>query len=371
MPRESSLVAGLLALFGAIGGLELWQYASLDGPIASDFFGLWSWSRFVATEGIAALYDPAAMHRYQFALDPFYVDQHYPFLYPPTYLLFLWPLAHLPLGSARLLWSTVTLSAYVAALCLPRPRKTLLVAAMVSPATVLCLICGQNGLLTAAFMIGGLRCATTRPIVAGALLGLLTYKPHLAALIPIALIAARLWTALAATAVISILCIAASAAVFGVQTWLDFLGAQRASWATIDAFISAHLAMIPTVSAALRQLGLSPEWALAGQFAAALFSIAALWTAWRSSQPLLAVPVAALLASPYAFLYDLPMLSGAALLALGERPGGPAIAFLGAALLLPQLMFDLPGAAVPLAAPMLALILAWLTRLSPRPLWSH
>lgn len=344
------MTAGILLIFSAIATIEFWQYAKLEGPAYSDFFGLWSWSRFVATEGTSALYDPAAMHRFQQALDPLYADQHYPFLYPPTYLLFIWPLAHLPLAAARIVWSAATLAAFLFALSGTRWHPRLLVAGVVAPATVLCLICGQNGLLTAALMIGGLRCAASRPLIAGVLLGLLTYKPHLAALIPIALVTARLWPTLCVAAATAALCVVASSLSFGGETWAAWFGAQQASWTTVDAFIGAHLTMIPTAGAALRQVGLESSLVLAGQSLATIGAAGALWIAWRrgpSTRSLAAVPVAALMATPYAFLYDLPMVSGAALLALADGTPPLAVAFLGSALLLPQLMFDLqsPGRA--------------------------
>ena len=352
--------AGLL-LFAAVAAAELWAYARLDPPPVSDFFGIWSWSRFVM-EGREALYDPASLHRFQQELDPLYAEQYYPFLYPPAYLLFIWPLAYVEQGQARLLWSAATLVAYLAALGLPRWRPSLLAAALVSPATVLCLICGQNGLLTAALMIGGLRCAATRPILAGVMLGLLTYKPHLGALMPVALIAARLWPALVATIATGVASVVASSLAFGAGRWSEWLGAQTAGWATVDGFITAHASMIPTASAGLQQFGSSVAFANAGQLVSTMVAAAVLWIAWRRGRPILVAPVAALLASPYAGLYDLPMLSGAALLALAGVRDRWTLAGAAAALLLPQLMFVLPGASVPVAAPVLALLLLWQLR---------
>ena len=60
----------------------------------------------------------------------------------------------------------------------------------------LCRWPGQNGFLTAA-LIGGRRCCNwrTRPLLAGLLLGLLTYKPHFGLLFPVALIFGGYWRA--------------------------------------------------------------------------------------------------------------------------------------------------------------------------------
>ena len=59
---------------------------------------------------------------------------------------------------------------------------------------------GQNGFLSAALIGGGALCSTSAPLLAGLCLGALVYKPQLAVMIPIALIAARRWTTLAAAA---------------------------------------------------------------------------------------------------------------------------------------------------------------------------
>ena len=46
---------------------------------------------------------------------------------------------------------------------------------------------GQNGFVTAALFGGALICLERRPLVAGCLIGLLSFKPHLGILFPIAL----------------------------------------------------------------------------------------------------------------------------------------------------------------------------------------
>jgi alpha-1,2-mannosyltransferase len=61
---------------------------------------------------------------------------------------------------------------------------------IISPAAVGNIFMGQTGFISAALLTAGLQLASTRPIAAGALLGLLSYKPRLGALVPIALAAA-------------------------------------------------------------------------------------------------------------------------------------------------------------------------------------
>ena len=249
---QTRLVA--LLLFGALAAYEAVAYLRFEGPLFVDFFGLWSWGRFVAVEGTAGLYDPAVMHRFQQALDPLYAESYYPFLYPPIILLLLAPLARLDYEAARLLWTAATLAAFL--LALPQRQRLL---GLVAPATVWCLVGGQNGLLTAALMIGGARLVPARPMLGGALLGLLAYKPHLALLIPVALVAsgsARRWRAVAACGAAATAAAMASAVAFGPAVWMDWLRAQGASWTTIEAYVGDRAGYGPTVTAGLSHLGI-------------------------------------------------------------------------------------------------------------------
>jgi len=64
--------------------------------------------------------------------------------------------------------------------------------ALAFPGTFQNFIQGQNGFLSAALLGGGLVILERFPLTGGMLLGALSYKPHLAALIPVALLAGRL-----------------------------------------------------------------------------------------------------------------------------------------------------------------------------------
>ena len=73
-------------------------------------------------------------------------------------------------------------------------------ALLAAPAVFINAVGGQNGTWTAALFGGGLSLLERRPLLAGGLLGLLIYKPQLALLIPVALLAGRHWRAFAAAA---------------------------------------------------------------------------------------------------------------------------------------------------------------------------
>src|SRR4029077_284984 len=70
---------------------------------------------------------------------------------------------------------------------------------ILAPAVAFNIGSGQNAFLTSALLIGGFILLPSRPGAGGVLLGVLTYKPQLWLLAPVALVAAREWRALAAT----------------------------------------------------------------------------------------------------------------------------------------------------------------------------
>ena len=119
--------------------------------------------------------------------------------------------------------------------------------------------------------------------------------------------------------------------------------------------------MIPTVAAMLRQIGLPPAWAVAGQLAASTMAAICVWSRFRrrpDDDALVVLSIAAFLATPYAMLYDLPMYAGAIVVAVCRRVGtgssftGGDAMLLGAAALLPAAL-TVPSP-VPVGAPVLA-----------------
>jgi len=319
-----------------------------------DFYALWC-SAFVAHDGAPALsYDADALHLRQAALgmNP---RAYNPFPYPPTFLLILAPFGWLSLGAAYALFMSATLAGYLWAMVGGRLRDwPRLVGALIAPATGVALFSGQSGFLSGALMLGGLRLAESRPIVAGALFGLLAYKPQLGVLVPIALIAAGFWRTIAAAGVTLLACALISSAAFGMNIWPVWLGslvAYSGSFDTVDY-------LMPTIAANARMLGAPAYVALTLQACAAIAVALVVWRAFRAGVSPRAgalLVVGTFLATPHAFNYDLPMMTSAVLwygeeriratrsLALSE------IVILSLALILPFAMFALGKNAPPIS----------------------
>jgi hypothetical protein len=310
-----------LAVFALFAVAQLVRYLATPEILYPDFFGLWSFERFPLTHPVDQIYDQGILEQFQRQIGPGFTDS-YPFLYPPPFLVLFWPLGQIPYGVARPVWLVVSLAAALFGLCGARWRQPLTLAGALAPATTVCMIYGQNGLLSAALMIGGLRVVRTAPMLGGALFGLLIYKPQLGVLIPVALLAAGLWRAIAAAAAsAAALCLVATA-LYGWGMWPEWLAAARGV-ARLSPADQAHFdRLMPTVSAAARRLGAGADAVTALQLAAAGIACVCVWRCWRRNRGLdsdAALPVATVLATPFAFGYDLPMVAFAVLIALAER----------------------------------------------------
>jgi hypothetical protein len=146
-----------------------------------------------------------------------------------------------------------------------------------------------------------------RPIFAGALIGLLAIKPHLAVLFPIALIAARHYRATLVAAGSTGLFIVASIAVVSPEAAEAFLhNLGLAQGALEQGGLSPD--KIPTIFALMRLLGFELSVAYFAHIVVALFVIMTVAIIWRQCpSPRLkaaSLMTGTLLISPYLFFYD-------------------------------------------------------------------
>ena len=310
-----------------------------------DFFAIWSYATIALGHPAADLYDFAKLHDAQVALGMPAPDQN-PFPYPPTFLLLILPLGALPFTVAYIAWMGATLPLYLLAIG-AGVRGTLAVAsvALLAPATTVCLVAGQSGFLLAALLVGGLRLVPFRPVLAGILFGLLTYKPQFGLLVPVALVAAGQWRCIAASCVTAAVLLLATSAALGASIWWTWLRAMPAYASLFDRDMAGN-PLMPTVLANLQAMGIAPGMAWAAQIAATLAAVAVAWFAWTRLPHALAVSAvlgATCLATPHGFIYDLPILSGAVILFAAHRLQSRA------SLTLPEVAVLILVLAIPLA----------------------
>jgi alpha-1,2-mannosyltransferase len=149
-------------------------------------------------------------------------------------------------------------------------------------------------------------------VLAGLLFGALVYKPQLALIIPIALIASRRWMTFAVAAGAAAALCAASYAIWGEAVWRGFLDASPLARAALERHLVGDEKM-QSVFAAVRLLHGPLALAYGAQGLTALAAAAALFCLQRrdfrgpSEAP--ALIAATLLASPFLLDYDLTLLA--------------------------------------------------------------
>lgn len=297
-------------------------FDSTDHPIGRDFVNIWTASVLSLDGQALEIFDVGTFHAHQERL----LGRTFPihnWSYPPHTLLYVLPLGLVPYLWSYALWSVATLALYLGAALGGRWTNWTAAALILAPATAVNFLIGQNGCLTAALLIGGLRLIDSRPILAGVLFGLLSFKPQLGLLIPVVLVAARLWRPFISAAVTVAALVALSLAVFGPEAWELYL-TQTSPYqrSILEQGSGLFVYMMPTPFMAMRILGTEVSTAYLVQAAVALCVIPCIYALFRERTnrdlQIAALIVAVYLVTPYAFGYDMTALSVAVLWMLGH-----------------------------------------------------
>ena len=287
---------------------------------AIDFAVFWTASDLTLHGQVASIYDFRQFaHAELTRFGPYLHRGFLPWLYPPTMLLLVAPLAFVPFLPALLLFFAGSFLCYARAVTglsglrahLPQPRLAAL-AVLAFPGVFTAAVAGQNAILTAAIAAFALRHLERRPVVAGLLISLLAVKPQMAVLFPLVLIAARAWRAFAAAAAGTVLLVAASAALCGSAALHGFFGGMSTVREIMLAQAVDYWWASPTPFAVLRLAGASMSAAYAAQISIALVAAASACHVWRRTHDVrlrgAALAVAALLSTPYLWHYELAWL---------------------------------------------------------------
>jgi arabinofuranan 3-O-arabinosyltransferase len=294
----------------------------------SDFVDVWAAGKLALDGQAAAAWDWAVHREAEVAALGHDFPGNYGWHYPPTYLFVAAALATMPYLVALLGWLAVTSPMYVAAVRAIMGERLGVLIACAFPAVMWNMLVGQNGFLTAALIGFVLLTLDTRPIVAGVLLGLLTYKPQFGILFPIVLGANGQWCVIAAASVTTAALVAASAAVFGVAAWSAFFTWLPATSEIILGDGRAGLNKLQSLFGVLRWLGAATTAAFIAQgllIAACAVALVVIRRDRRVPNEVKSAALAtgALLATPYLYMYDFPvlMIPLVFLLRLGLREG--------------------------------------------------
>lgn len=313
--------------------------------LGADFMAFWSASELAADGRFADAYDPQQLFQASQRAVPDN-QSRFIFSYPPVYGLFIAPFGHMDYRLAWALWSLAGIAAFAFVIVQIAPPAFRWWLTLALPALYLNVIQGQNGLFTAALFGGAVMCLVKRPILAGVLIGLLTVKPTLGVLLPIALLFARQWTAFLAAAVTTVALVLLSVAAFGLQPWVAFLDNASFASAMLE---DGHLpwAKMPSVFVAMRMLSADVIVAYAVQAVVGglvAFLVARTFLAWPQNWPLAGALLisGALLTAPHLNNHDLALLTVPLALLIADAARKPWAAWeqalLGFAWLAPLVM---------------------------------
>lgn len=310
-----------------LAGFELGPAPGRDcagNALGVDFTQVWAAGQAALRGGAGEPYDlPRHLQNLREAFGP---ECRFAWHYPPVFLLPAATVAALPPPSAFLAWTLAGTALLALALRFAGGRAALLVG-LAHPLVFCNLAYGQNGLFTAGLLTLGALLVDRRPLVAGLCFGLVAYKPQLAALAPLLLLATGRWRCLGACiGTVLALCLAALLA-FGTAPWLGFLGTISETDRIILRQAAAGLDLNASAYGAVRLAGGPFALAWAAQIVASLGALALAWRVWATCpDPLLRAATllaAAPMLSPYVPVYDLaPLVPATVLLVVAARRAG-------------------------------------------------
>ncbi len=308
-------IAGIYAaFFVSIYRAGVWIVDGKGLPIYTDFACAWAATMQALHGDTSLLYDSAEFIKVQAALvAP--ADYYYPnWPYPPTFFLFLAPFTMVRYLHGFIAWDILTLLGCIAVIYLIVRRLPAIALAIASPFAAWNFLAAHNGFLTASLLGASLLSLERRPIVAGVFIGCLTYKPQFGILFPVALAAAKQWRAFASAAATAAVLAGASIVAFGTGVWQALpqeFAAQTSEvlFAGGNPSPAGNWGYIQTIYGLVRLLEGDAVVAWLAQGLTTSGAAILVWLVWRSSSRYSSkaaiLSAASLIATPYAFAYDM------------------------------------------------------------------
>jgi len=319
--------------------LCLWSVCALDlatpgmfdraGNIKfQDFLPFYISARMVAQGSVGKLYDQQFAVRQMESILRQPAQVRLPYLFGPQVALLFAPLTALTFPLAAGIFAALSLVIFFLCIGLmwkscPHLREYVSLVVLSSaayPPLFHTFIRGQiSVLLLACFTSAWLAFSAGRPLLAGLALGLLACKPQFLVAIPVILLLAGAWRALAGT-------ILSAAAQLGL-TWIIFGSAVMRAYFSTLWHISSYMHAVEPGMASIQMHSLRSFWALLipwPNLSMALYVFTSILVvilaaaAWKSSLNMAvrfsALTLAAVLVNPHLFVYDLLVLAPALLL---------------------------------------------------------
>jgi hypothetical protein len=299
---------GLLLRYSVTGR---WITDRTGAPLVWDFLPVYVTGQMALRGQAASAYDLDRLHRAQIAFIGHDFSGFLGWHYPPLFLLVAAVLALLPYTAAFLVWVMATATSFTALLARIGGARAAWMGLALPPALASAMI-GQNGFFTAALFAGFLLLLPSAPLAAGLLAAGLSYKPQFGLLIPVALIAGGHWRAFTATA-LGVAAWIGACALIAPSVLAAFLHALPQVTQSVLGEGSAGWFKLASVFGLVRSAGGGNETAWLLQGIATVTAMVLVTLVWRRTldfAPKAALLAAAsLLATPYVYFYDLPVLA--------------------------------------------------------------
>jgi hypothetical protein len=321
-PSSRTFTLFLLGLSSLCGLATAFIYWKIYGParMFGDFGVFYATARHAASEELSAVYDVALL-RQQAASGS--IKGLSFFLNPPTALLLLYPLGFLSGKAALASWTVLQIALLALVLRTPYIKRNFagepggvntmaLLGITFFAFSLQNILYGQAALLCSCFFLLVIILRRTHPVLAGIALGLFSFKPQLGLLLPLLLLAEGNVKAILAALITTLAMIALSVAAFGGTLWQEYHETLLILGRFMAKNQSALLSITISFYGSLRNLGFSP--ALSGFCQCLLSALVALglWPVLRKggeAYKILMLSLAAYLVTPYALLYDTPLLA--------------------------------------------------------------
>jgi arabinofuranan 3-O-arabinosyltransferase len=246
-------------------------------------------------------------------------QQYMPWLYPPGYLMLVTPLGTLSFAMAFLVWTVLAMGLILWAV---RPFaagvKPVWALVALAPAFYPTLMLGQNSLFWMAGLMAALAAlARERWVLAGVFIGLLTLKPQLGVMIPVALLAIGAWRTILTAAATAVILAGLPTLYYGLDYWPLLLVNVHEQGASIALSVPNIKLMISPIFA-LTFYGVDPGLGWIVHWTIAAGALIAVFLLWRSKRAVFDTKAAGLLcaillSAPYLWYYEGVLLAAIAL----------------------------------------------------------
>ena len=316
--RGTLILAAICGSFGVLAWV-LWVWVFAGDP-AQDWMVFYTAARAYFDGNLPLIFDgqtlTAALNQRFAAWLAMPLNLH-PWVYPPSFLLLFAPFGMLPPLASLIVFMASGFVALLAATLLyagrGQPRWIVAFSLVLCPAVPFNVMTGQNAFFTSALLVGGFGLIKRHPVMAGALLGILTFKPQMWLMVPVALLAARQWRAIGSATASALAVALLSLAIFGPEIWRAWFGLMTGTDEAYRAWVTNGRLNGISVFACVSWLGASPAAANLAQAVAIAIAAAFVYRVFRRPDPgalQLAVLLAAtMLAAPHVSTSDAVLLA--------------------------------------------------------------